>query len=247
MELLCSFIFNMKQVLAIVLIVIPNLVFSQVGPINISKLKWEASIGSGLYLDLFYSNLIFGGDNSVPPSYSVKKGRRINPGITNRIEIKYLLNKKAVVSFYFQNSRYNDLIGSGNDPLEVWTELKRNNRRMHFTINYYRIIPSGIRGEWSVGSGFQVQIEKVSFPYYRNEDPSNPTLITDIGARPYWTYFEDWAIPLTVAHHWTINKNLKLGLMLNTAYTMGTGVDGLSLLGNIAIPFGNTVKGKEKK
>jgi hypothetical protein len=131
--------------------------------------------------------------------------------------------------------------------LEVWTELKRNNRRLHFTINYYRVFPSGKNAAWSIGSGFQVQIEKVSFPFYRTDDPTSPFLITDIGARPYWTYFEDWAIPLTVAHHWTINKNLKLGLMLNTAYTTGTGVDGLALLGNIAIPFGKPVKAKKKE
>jgi hypothetical protein len=30
--------------------------------------------------------------------------------------------------------------------------------------------------------------------------------------------------------------------MLNTAYTTGTGVDGLSLLGNIVIPFGRQVR-----
>lgn len=113
---------------------------------------------------------------------------------------------------------------------------------MHFTLNYYRKFPSGKKGTWSIGSGFQVQIEKKSFPFYRVDDPTNPTVITEISARPDWTYFEDWAIPLTVAHHWTINKNLKLGIMLNTAYTTGTGIDGLSLLGNIAIPFGKQIR-----
>ena len=175
-----------------------------------TKLRWEASVGSGLYLDLFYANIILGGDNSTPPSYPTIKGKRVNVGVTDRIELKYLLNQKSALSFYFQNSRYKDLIGSGNDPLNAWTELKRQNRRMHFTLNYYRMFKSGKNGTWSIGSGFQVQIEKVSFPFYRTDDPSNPTLITDIGARPYWTYFEDWAIPLTIAHHWTINKNLKL-------------------------------------
>ncbi len=232
----------MKKVMTIILNTFTLFGFSQIQNHDSSQLKWEASIGSGLYTDLFYSNIIFGGDNSIPPGYTSKKGRRINPGVTNRIELKYFLKKKSAISFYFQNARYNDLIGSGNDPLAVWTDLKRYNRRMHFTINYYRIIPSGKKGKWSIASGFQVQIEKVSFPYYRTEDPTNPSRITEIGARPYWTYFEDWAIPLTVAHHWTINKNLKLGIMLNTAYTTGTGIDGLSLLGNIAIPFGKQIK-----
>ncbi|MBT9485571.1 hypothetical protein [Sediminibacterium sp.] len=104
------------------------------------------------------------------------------------------------------------------------------------------MFPSGKKGIWSIGSGFQVQIEKKSFPFYRVDNPANPTTITEISARPDWAYFEDWAIPLTVAHHWTINKNLKLGIMFNTAYTMGTGVGGLAILGNIAIPFGKIPK-----
>jgi hypothetical protein len=35
--------------------------------------------------------------------------------------------------------------------------------------------------------------------------------------------------------------------MLNTAYTMGTGVDGLAILGNIAIPFGKIINQKNPK
>ena len=206
-----------------------------------NALRWEISIGSGPYLDMFYAIV---GD---PPGYPDKPGKPINIGVTDRIELKYLVNNKSGLSLYFQNSRYNDLLGSGNDPLGLWQDLKRKNRRMHFTLNYYRIFPSGKNGIWSIGSGFQVQIEKVSFPFYSVDNPLNPTVITEIGARPYWTYFEDWAIPLTVAHHWTINKNLKLGIMLNTAYTMGTGVDGISLLGSIAIPFGNAVQIKKVK
>jgi hypothetical protein len=214
---------------------------------NFAQSRWEVSVGSGLYLDLFYANIMFGGENSVPSSYPNLKAKKVNPGITDRFEIKYLLNNKEGFSFFFQNSRYNDILGSANDPLAVWTEYKRKNRRMHFTLNYYRVLQSGKNGTWSIGSGFQVQIEKLSFPFYTVDDINNPTVITSIGARPYWTYFEDWAIPLTVAHHRTINKNLKVGIVLHSAYTMGTGVDGLSLLGNIAIPFGKEVKSKKKK
>jgi hypothetical protein len=209
--------------------------------------KWEASVGSGLYLDLFYANIIFGGDDSTPQSYPDKKGNRVNVGKNDRVEFKYFINPKSAVSIYFQNARYTNLFGSGNDPLGVWKDLKRHNRRMHFTLNYYRMISSGKKSLWSFASGFQVQIEKVSFPFYRTDDPTNPTLITDISGIPSSSYFEDWAIPLTIAHHWTINKNLKLGLMLNTAYTTGTGVDGLALMGNIVIPFGKEVKPKYKK
>jgi len=200
--------------------------------------KWEVSVGSGLYLDLFYANIIFGGDDSNPPGYQNKKGNKVNLGKIDRVELKYFFNEKAALSFYFQNATYSDLLGDGIDPLEVWKDLKQKNSRIHFTLNFYRMIPSGKRGTWSFASGFQAQIEKISFPFYRTEDPTDPYLITDIGARPSSAYFEDWAIPLTIAHHWTINKNLKLGLMLNTAYTTGTGVDGLALMGNIVIPFG---------
>jgi len=203
--------------------------------------KWEVSVGSGPYLDFFY---VIVGD---PPTYDNKRGKTVNVGKIDRIEMQYQFNPKSAVSLYFQNAQWRLLYGEGNDPLGTWKETKRYFKRMHFTLNYNYKIPSGKKGTWSIASGFQVQIEKVSFPYYRTEDPNNPTLITDIGAVPTWGYFEDWAIPLTIAHHWTINKNLKLGLMLNTAYTTGTGIDGLSLLGNIAIPFGKEVKQKAKK
>lgn len=204
--------------------------------------KWEASVGSGVYLDLFYANIVIGGDDSSPPGYPNKKGNRVNFGKMDRIEIKYLFNQKSAISVFFQEARYKNLYGSSADPLGAWIDVKKNNRRMQFTLNYYRMFPSSNNSTWSFSSGFQVQIEKISFPFYRVNDPVNPTIITEINARPDWTYFEDWAIPLTIAHHWTINKNLKLGLMLNTAYTMGTGIDGLAFLGNIAIPFGKTIK-----
>jgi hypothetical protein len=208
--------------------------------------RWEASVNSGLFLDLFYANIVFGGDDSKPPSYSTIPGRRVQPGIMNRLEIKYLLNTKSALSLNYSHANWRDIIGDNLDPLEVWTGYRLNKRRMQFTLNYYRIFKSGKRGLWSIGSGFQVQIEKISFPYYRTEDPSDPFLITDIGARPASAYFEDWAVPLTVAHHWRINQNLMLGIMFHSAYTIGTGVDGAALMGSIAIPFGNDVRPKVK-
>lgn len=238
----------MKLNYLLILGLLPTFILAQQPTPKPENSKWEFTVGSGLYFDLFYANITLDNDDEVynPPSYPNKKGRRVNTGITDRLELKYLLNNKSGISFYFQNSRYRDLLGSGNDPLGVWTDFKRQNRRMHFTLNYYRLFSSGKRGTWSIASGFQVQIEKISFPFYRVDNPVNPTTITYMGARPYWTYFEDWAIPLTVAHDWTINKNLKLGVMMNTAYTMGTGVDGLSLLGYISIPFGKPVKERKK-
>ncbi len=208
-------------------------------PLPVSK--WEGSVGSGLYFDFFWAIV---GD---PPGYPNKPGKGMYIGKNDRVELKYLINPKSAMSVYFQNAQWRELYGDGNDPLGVWKEITRYSRRMHLTLNYYRMFPSGKKGIWSIGSGFQVQIEKKSFPFYNVDDPLNPTVITEINARPDWSYFEDWAIPLTIAHHWTVNKNLKLGLMLNTAYTTGTGVDGLALMGNIVIPFGKEVKPKLKK
>ncbi|MBA4258643.1 MAG: hypothetical protein C0446_05735 [Chitinophaga sp.] len=238
----------MKPIITLILFFLTPNLFAQKKQIPSESLRWEISVASGLYSDLFYANIIFGGDNAVPLGYSDKPGKAINFGKLDRFEIKYLFdNKRSALSFYFQNAQWKELYGSAVDPLGVWKEIKDDCRRMHFTMNYFRMFPSGKKGIWSIGSGFQVQIEKKSFPFYRVDNPANPTAITEISARPDWTYFEDWAIPLTVAHHWTINKNLKLGIMLNTAYTMGTGVDGLAILGNIAIPFGKIINQKNPK
>lgn len=176
-----------------------------------------------------------------PPSYSTIDGNEVEVGKMDRIEIKYLLNKKSAISINYSHAMWKFLYGSGPDPLEAWTETKRYKRRMQFTANYYRIFPSGRKAKWSIASGFQIQIEKISFPYYKMDDPSNPNVITEFSALPESSYFEDWAIPLTIAYHWKINKNLHLGLMYHTAYTTGTGVDGMALLGSIAIPFGKAL------
>jgi hypothetical protein len=242
-------LFIMRTVIVSIYLLISQVIFAQKSNTRQQPIpsKWEASVGSGVYLDLLYANILTSDDGIPPPGYPNKKGNRANFGKMDRIEIKYLLNQKSAISLYFQEARYRDLYGSSADPLGAWIDVKRNNRRMHFTLNYYRMFSSGKKGTWSFSSGFQVQIEKLSFPFYRVNDPVNPTIITEINARPDWTYFEDWAIPLTIAHHWTVNKNLKLGLMLNTAYTMGTGIDGLAFLGNIAIPFGKTIKPYKSK
>jgi hypothetical protein len=223
------------------IIFLPKFVFAQNDTTQQQPLRWEASVQSGLFLDLFYANIVFGGDDSEPLGYSDEKGKRVQSGKMDRLEIKYLLNRKSALSFNFSNALWKDFYGTGNDPLEAWTETKRYKRRMQFTANYYRIFPSGKKAQWSIASGFQIQIEKISFPFYRTDDPNNPGLITYINARPSTSYFEDWAIPLTVAYHWKINKNLHLGLMYHTAYTTGTGIDGMALMGSIAIPFGKTL------
>lgn len=201
-------------------------------------------MSSGVYFDLFYTDIL-SPEPIAPPSYPPAEGRRVNLGKQDRIEVKYLLDQKSAISFYFQNALYKAIYGIGNDPLAAWTETKRYGRKMHFTVNYYRMFPSGKNGRWSIASGFQVQIEKGGFPFYRTDDPNNSTLITYISSRPDKSYFEDWAIPLTIAHHWTIGKNLKLGLMLNTAYTAFIGVENLALMGDIVIPFGKEVNLKK--
>ena len=231
----------MKAAITKILVMLSYLSFGQKIKQSFPISKWEVSVGSGPYFDFFWAIV---GD---PPSYPTKPGKAVNVGKIDRIEVMYKLNTKSSMSLYFQNAQWRELYGTRNDPLEAWIDITRYSRRMHFTLNYYRIIPSGKRGTWSIGSGFQVQIEKKSFPFYRTEDPNNPTFITEISARPDNGYFEDWAIPLTLAHHWTITKNLKLGIMLNTAYTTFTGVDGLSLMGNIAIPFGKKIPAVKTK
>jgi hypothetical protein len=231
----------MRIVLLMLLLFQASLSMAQEKSTRLPTSRWEASVGSGLFLDLFYTTI--GG----PPGYPTKPGKTVHPGKIDRIELKYHFNARSAVSLYFQNAQWRMPLGTGNDPLAVWMDLKRVTRRWHFTMNYYRSFPSGKNGSWSIGSGFQVQIEKNSFPFYRVDDPANPTTITYIGAQPYWSYFEDWAIPLTVAHHWQINKNLKLGLMVNTAYTYGIGIENLAFLGHIAIPFGKPVADKRIK
>jgi hypothetical protein len=231
----------MKHPLTFLLCIFLNFLFyskkiiAQTDTTQKQPLRWEASVQSGLFLDLFYAIV------KDPPSYSNIEGNHVEVGKMDRIEIKYMLNKKSALSINYSYAIWKFLYGSGIDPLEAWTETKRYKRRMQFSANYYRIIPSGRKWQWSIASGFQVQIEKVSFPYYRIDDPTNPNLITELGALPESSYFEDWAIPLSVAYHWKINKNLHLGLMYHTAYTTGTGIDGMALMGSIAVPFGKTL------
>lgn len=225
----------------IIFLLYVNKSFAQTDSIKNQPLRWEASVQSGLFIDLFYAIV------KDPPSYSNIEGNSVEVGKMDRIEIKYLLNKKSALSINYSHAIWKFLYGSGIDPLEAWTETKRYKRRMQFTANYYRIFPSGRKGQWSIASGFQVQIEKISFPFYKMDDPANPNLITDFGALPESYYFEDWAIPLTVAYHWKINKNLHLGLMYHTAYTTGTGIDGMALMGSIAVPFGKTLPTKKIK
>jgi hypothetical protein len=231
----------MRVVLLVLLLAKASLSTAQEKPTRLPTARWQASVGSGLFLDLFYTIA------PPPPGYPTKPGKTAHPGKIDRIELKYHFNARSAVSLYFQNAQWRMPLGIGNDPLAVWMDLKRVTRRWHFTMNYYRSFPSGKNGSWSFGSGFQVQIQKSNFPFYFTDDPANPTTITYIGAQPYWSYFEDWAIPLTVAHHWQINKNLKLGLMVNTAYTYGIGIENLAFLGHIAIPFGKPVASKRIK
>jgi hypothetical protein len=229
--------------LILVLKILPLFTIGQTKKPSDQPLRFEGSIQSGLFFDLFYANIAFSWDASDlnPLSYSNVKGKRAQLGKMDRVEIKYLFNAKSAISFNFSNALWKDLYGTGNDPLEAWTETRRYNRRMQFSANYYRIFPAGKKAQWSIASGFQVQLEKISFPFYRTEDPNDPTRVTFISAGSRLSYFEDWAIPITVAYHWKINKNLHLGFMMHTGYTAYIGVEGIALMGSIAIPFGNPI------
>ncbi|MFZ9717820.1 MAG: hypothetical protein ACO3BD_00560 [Chitinophagaceae bacterium] len=225
----------MKQFILIIsgMLLIGHVAYSQKANHAWPPLRWEASAGSGLFADMFYT--LKGID---PPSYPGIPGENINLGKIDRLEFKYHLRPRSAISAYVQHGIYRDLLGVGNDRFGYFTEYKRTTRRWHFTFNYNHVVPSGKIGSWTFASGFQVQIEKDNFPFYRVDDDINPTYITEMGAMPYYAYFEDWAIPLTIAHHWHINKNLRLGILMNTAYTMAIGWENLALMGQISIPFG---------
>lgn len=224
-------------------ILFPLLTFAQNKKLTDQPLRLEGSIQSGFFYNLFYTNIAFSGDayGADPSSYSTIKGKRAQLGKMDRIEFKYLFNARSAISFNFSKAIWKDLYGKENDPLEVWTETRRDNQRMQLSVNYYRIFPSGKKSQWSLASGFQIQLEKISFPVYSTNDPLNPNLITSVDARSYRASFEDWAIPITIAYHWKINKNLHLGFMMHSAYTAYTGVDGLAIMGSIAIPFGRSI------
>ncbi len=242
MKIKCSITLDCYLVI-LAFILLPLVAKTQSKKLSEQPLRLEVSVQSGIFFDLFYSNIAFSWDASDlnPLSYTNVKGKRAQLGKMDRIELKYLFNAKSAISFNFSNALWKDLYGTGNDPLEAWTETRRYNRRMQFTANYYRIFPVGKKAQWSIASGFQVQLEKISFPFYRTDDPNDPTRVTFLNASSRLSYFEDWAIPITVAYHWKINKNLHLGFMFNTAYTAYIGVENIALMGSIAIPFGNPI------
>ena len=57
--------------------------------------RWEASVSSGIFFDLFYADIL--GDPSTPPVYPPEEGRKIYPGKMDRIEVKYLLCARVSV------------------------------------------------------------------------------------------------------------------------------------------------------
>jgi hypothetical protein len=197
-------------------------------------MRWEGSVSSGPFADLFYANIAFGGDDSDPPSYKNIPGKRVELGKVDRLEVKYYFNRKSAVSLNFNNALWKDLYGTGSDPLELWTETRRYNRRIQFAANYYRNFYTR-KSSFCLGLGFLVQGEQVSFPFYRISSEDS-TLIMTMDA---WdrSYFMDWGPQLTASYYYSINPNLKIGLSFYTLYDIGTGVDGAGLMGSIAIPF----------
>jgi hypothetical protein len=82
----------MKPIITLILFFLTPNLFAQKKQIPSESLRWEISVASGLYSDLFYANIIFGGDNAVPLGYSDKPGKAINFGKLDRFEIKYLFD-----------------------------------------------------------------------------------------------------------------------------------------------------------
>lgn len=228
-----------KIILSILFILACTSLLSQEKQNKIPLLRWELSIGEGPFADLFYA---FRKDpDFTAPGYTDLKGKNVNIGIINKYELKYFIKKHSAISIYYQQAQFKYLYGESRDPLGLWKELRVPIERHQFSLNYYKQFQTGINSTISIGTGFQIQIEKSSFPYYTANTNFNPPLITSINARPYWTYWEDWAIPLTVTQNWSINKNLKIGISLNTAYTAFIGVDGIAVIGNLCIPIGKVL------
>ncbi len=200
--------------------------------------KWEASVSSGLYVDLFYANISIIGDtyHTDPLSYPDKPGKRVQSGKVDRLELKYNFNRKASASINFGYATWRDLYGTGNDPLEFWKETKRTFHRIQFAGNYYRNFHTkNKKGVINVGIGFLIQGEQTSFPFYR-VSPTDPPHILEMNATGLG-YWWDWATQLTASYYHSINPNLKIGATFYT-YIIGTDVDGAGIMGSIAIPFG---------
>ena len=117
----------MKAAMTTILVMLSILSFGQKIEQSFPISKWEVSVGSGPYFDFFWAIV---GD---PPSYPTKPGKAVNVGKIDRIEVMYKLNTKSGLSFYFQNAQWNELYGSGLDPLAAWIDLNNHCRRMHFT------------------------------------------------------------------------------------------------------------------
>lgn len=194
--------------------------------------RWQVQVGSGLYLDLFYANLSLGDYGTVDPVYySDKKGSRIKPGKIDRFELKYFNKKrKAALSLSFQQALIKDIYGNGNDPLEAWKEIKRYEKRIQFSANYYQIY-SFKKSELQAGLGFLVSGSQTAYPFYRIVNG-----IAEIGATNM-SYFYDPGLSLNVHYLYKINKALSLGGTFYTYYLHQIGFEGASLQGSIAINF----------
>jgi len=222
---------NIRIYISLILIIFHFHALSQ-NHIKTKKLvKWEFGVSSGIYADLLWTIV------GAPPGYSDLQRKLINWGRIDRSELKMYLNKNNAISLYHQRASWREMYGKGLDPLEVWKGVSRHNRRHHFTLNYEKLILLKNNKSISFSSGFQIQIEKKSFPYYKIDTVRNIVTISEIGARPDNSYWEDWAIPITISFSRDINTNLKIGVILNSAYTMGAGFDGISLLSNVCIPI----------
>jgi len=220
---------------AVFILLLTGNIFGQTDTAKDRIMRWEASVHSGLFADLLYANIGVGSnDNITPSSYSTIKGRRMQLGKIDRLEIKYNINEKAALSLNFNYALWRTIYGRNIDPLELWTTTRRYKKRLQFSANYYRKFYADEKSELNVGLGFLVQQEQVSYPFYRIS-PVDSSIIEVISARGL-QYFPDWGIQITGTYYRSINQNLKIGATFYT-YLIGTAIDGAGIMGSIAIPF----------
>jgi hypothetical protein len=196
-------------------------------------LRWQAKIGSGLFVDLFYKNIYIGNyGNSTAPGYPDKKGDRVKPGKIDRLEWQYnFKGNRSAISINFQNALFKDIYGSDKDPLGAWKSITRYKRRIQFSVNYFRQYTLTSRNQLEVSLGFMISGEQNSFPFYTINNG-----ITEIGATGS-NYFWDPGLALNVHYFHSIGKHLSLGATFYTYYLHQIGFEGAALQGIIGIRF----------
>lgn len=203
--------------------------------------KFQIAAASGLYSDLFYSNILSpsGTGNDGPPSYSDKKQARIAFGVTSRIEVIFQSTSISAFSLSFSQASWRSLYGKKSDPLEVWKSFKRYEKRLQFAANYYRKFNLNEKSTLNAGLGFMVQGQQFNIVGYIFENGF-------IRFPPdYNKLFWDPVLAVNFNYLYRVNKNLSLGITLYTGYTYQIGIENAAIMPNVVIDLKNLFK-KEK-